>query len=151
MDRATNGWGRGDFMYAGGAVRRGRPLSLESNSDRPRMVGCSWADSWSGLSLIAGAVGAVGSSGTGTGGGGRDRTGWATTCTSATFEGGSSPGGSTGEIRCVGGSGKVAVADELIKGDGRIGCLGDGTCNSGIFIRKDFGGSPAKSSLGESG
>ena len=133
-------------------MRRGRPLSLEFDSDRPRVVKiCSWDDGGLRLSLVASAVGGVGCSGAGTGGGGRGRLGGATTdCTTASFEGGSSPGGSTGEIRFAGGRGKVTVA-EVIKGDGRIGCLGDGTCNSGVFIRIDFGRRPAKSSFGESG
>lgn len=129
-------------------MRRGRPLSLAFDSDRPRVVICSWDDGGLRLSLV---VGAVGCAGAGTGGGGRGRLGGATTgCTTASFEGGSSPGGSTGETRFAGGGGKVTVA-EVIKGDGRIGCLGDGTCNSGVFIRIDFGRSPAKSSFGESG
>jgi len=41
MDRPTNGCGKGDFVYVGGAVRRARPLSLEFDTGRPKVVGCS--------------------------------------------------------------------------------------------------------------
>lgn len=94
------------------------------------------------LSLLAGALG------TGGGEGVFERRREATVI-SVSMGGGSSPGGGMGEALCAGGG--AAVSDEFSNGEGRIGCFGDGTCNNGVFIRRDFGGSPAKSNRGESG
>jgi len=112
---------------------------LGLDSERVRVV-CS-GRGWSTLSLSASAAG--------TGGGEGDFEGWREAVIS--LYGGSSPGGGTGEARWTGGRGGAAVSEELSNDDGRTGCLGDGTCNNGVFIRRDFCGSPPKSNLGESG
>ena len=117
--------------------------SLRFDSERARVVGSGGGGGWSLLSPFAGAVRTGG--GVGVFGGGFEA------ALSVSIEGGSSPGGGTGEARCAVGRAGAAVSDELSNDDGRTGCLGDGTCNNGVFIRRDFCGRPAKSNFGESG